>query len=199
MSSYNSWDREKAVQRALVHAEGSQASEADGSVWNFAFGSNISPSKVQSRGMRPLGSLRGRLPGWSLLFNHNGGFGNIESIEKIQATGIDTSRLPQPVPNETHGVLIRLSRRDFAELARQEYAYDTVEVAVEVYEEDRTGGRTGAAAPLIQHALAFKTNPCALTTARTMPTARYIGIIREGAHEQQLSAPYTRWLDAIRP
>ena len=202
MTAYNSWDREAAVRRALAHADSSSSSEADGGmIWNFAFGSNISAAKVKSRGMIPSASLRGRLPGWTLLFNHNGGYGNIETVEKIQAAKYDLSCLPQPVPEETHGVLLRLSRRDFAELARQEYAYDTVEVAVEVYDEDCSAAGVGGDGETkrIQHALAFKTSACALTTARTMPTARYISIIREGAKKAGISAQYCRWLEAIRP
>ena len=186
--AYNSWDREAAAQRALSHADRGSSSNADGSIWNFAFGSNVSAAKVQSRGMLPREVLRGRLPGWTLLFNHTGGYANIETTDV--AREMDLSRLPQPVPEETHGMLLRLSRREFAELARQEYAYDTVEVAVEVYDAD---------GPRVQHALAFKTNPCALTTSLTLPSARYVRIIREGAREAAISAPYCHWLDTIKP
>ena len=185
--AYNSWDREAAAQRALAHADSGSSTDADGSVWNFAFGSNLSAAKVESRGMQPLLALRGRLPGWTLLFNHVGGYANIEPADS--ARQIDLSQLPQPVPDETHGMLLKLSRRAFADLARQEYAYDTVEVAVEVYDAD---------GPRVQHALAFKTNPCALTTSRTRPSERYIRIIREGARESQISAPYCRWLASIK-
>ena len=176
--AYNSWDCEAAAQRALSHADGSGSSDEDGSIWNFAFGSNISAAKVRSRGMLPLAAVRGRLPGWTLLFNHTGGYANIEPADL--ARQMDLSKLPQPVPEETHGMLLRLSRREFAELARQEYAYDTVEVAVEVYDAD---------GPRVQRALAFKTSPCALTTSRTLPSERYARIIREGAREAAISAP----------
>ena len=185
--TYNSWDREAAAQRALSHADGSGSSDEDGSIWNFAFGSNISAAKVRSRGMLPLAAVRGRLPGWTLLFNHTGGYANIEPADL--ARQMDLSKLPQPVPEETHGMLLRLSRREFAELARQEYAYDTVEVAVEVYDAD---------GPRVQRALAFKTSPCALTTSRTLPSERYARIIREGAREASISAPYCHWLDMIK-
>ena len=189
--SYASWDRELAATRALKHADSGHS--VQGNVWNFAFGSNISASKVRSRGMKPVSSLRGRLPGWMLLFNHNGGYANIESIEKVRSAKYDLTRLPQPVPEEVHGKLILLSRREFAELARQEYAYDTVEVAVEVYPED-----AGGEARTI-NALAFKTNACALTTTNTLPSALYLGIIQQGAKEASISAPYLRWLEAISP
>ncbi len=90
-------------------------------------------------------------------------------------------------------MLLRLSRRDFAELAWQEYAYDTVEVAVEVYREDGVDGGK----PRIQHALAFKTSDCAITTTRTLPSERYVGIIRSGAREAGIRADYCDWLDRL--
>ena len=143
--------------------------------------------------MKPTECLRGRLTGWQLLFNHNGGFGNIETVEKIRSAKYDLSRLAPPVPEETHGVLLRPSRKEFADLAYQEYAYDTVEVAVEVYPED-AGGATR-----IQHALAFKTSSCALTSTTTLPSSRYLRLIQDGARESGLSAQYGKWLQGIRP
>jgi hypothetical protein len=191
MSSYANWDRQAAVVRALGHADRGRASDADGAIWNFAFGSNVNADKVRSRGMTPTKSLLGQLPGWSLVFNHTGGFGNIEAVDRIRDQKYDMSRLPQPIPQEVHGVLLRLSRREFAALADQEYAYDTVEVAVELY-DDGTGQRK------IQHALAFKSNPCALTTARTLPSSRYIRLIREGARDAGIDGDYCKWLEAIK-
>jgi hypothetical protein len=192
MSAYASWDRDAAVQRALAHATSSGAAETDGSVWNFAFGSNVNAAKVQSRGMTPSETLRGRLPGWNLVFNHNGGFANIEKQEVLRSGKHDLTRLAQPVPEDTHGVLLRLSQREFAKLAWQEYAYDTVAVDVEVYVEDTSGTQR------VQRALAFKTNSCALASTRTLPSTRYIRLIQEGARAASLSAPYCRWLDAIQ-
>lgn len=192
-SAYNTWDRDAAVERALNHADRGKSSSDGGLIWNFAFGSNVSAAKVRSRGMVPRQALRGRLPGWSLLFNHCGGFGNIEEVTKIQEERMDLSSLAPPAPTETHGMLLQLSRREFAELARQEYAYDTVEVAVEVYGQDGSV----VAQPRVQHALAFKTSACALASPRTLPTARYMRIIKEGARDAGIDEQYCRWLEAI--
>lgn len=149
----------------------------------------MSASKVLSRGIKPIRSVPARLCGWNLLFNHRGGFANIESLACIRAQNIDLSHLPQPLPAATFGVMLLLSRRDFAELARQEYAYNTVEVAAEATNTDGS--------PCVIHGLAFKTDACAITRACTLPSQRYISLIRQGARESGLDCAYCSWLDRI--
>lgn len=40
-------------------------------MWNFAYGANMSPVKLESaRGLKPLESRPGALPGWRLSFTH---------------------------------------------------------------------------------------------------------------------------------
>ena len=190
-SAYASWDREAAVQRALAHAEASGAAGADETIVNFAFGSNINPDKMRSRNMKPLYAVRGRLPGYQLVFNHVGGYANIEPV--AQLSGMDLSALPQPVPEETHGMLLHLRRTDFAELARQEYAYNTVAVMVECHPPSDDGS-----SPVLQPALAFKTASCALTSG-TRPSSRYLKLIQDGAQAVGLDASYAKWLGAIKP
>jgi hypothetical protein len=43
---YDKWDRSAAAARALQHADRSSARDAEGCIWNFAYGSNISAAKV---------------------------------------------------------------------------------------------------------------------------------------------------------
>ena len=45
-----------------------------------------------------------------LLFNHRGGYGNIESSHCIQEQEMHVSHLPQPMPDATHGVLLLVAR-----------------------------------------------------------------------------------------
>jgi hypothetical protein len=215
--AYNSWDREAAVARALQHADRSQATDpSSGGIWNFAFGSNMSAKKVASRGMKPWAASRGVLPGWSLMFNHRGGYGNIEAVDQK----LDPVKYkPQ---EEVHGALLLLSREEFARLAWEEYAYDTVEVPVCLHqypqctqglqgrgqrrerEREReqstgdTGTRVGVPSPSsVQHALAFKTAACAVTDAQTLPSTRYIRLLQEGARGSGLAEGYCEWLDGI--
>lgn len=50
------------------------ATQAGGSVWQFAYGANMCPRKLNgARGLHPLESLPASLPGWRLSFNHRGG------------------------------------------------------------------------------------------------------------------------------
>lgn len=193
-AAYNSWDREAAVRRAIAHADSCGASSDGGKyVWNFAFGSNLNPGKVESRRMLPAETKRGVLTGWRLLFNHTGGYGNIESAAVCDAQQYDLSRLCGSPP-EVHGVLLKLSREEFARLAWEEYAYDTIEVAVALYSDD-CRGKDGND---VQPALAFKTNACALTCTRTLPSARYIGLIADGAKASGIEPSYCGWLDSVR-
>jgi hypothetical protein len=142
-AAYDAWDRSAAAARALHHADTSSSRDAGGGIWNFAFGSNMSASKVAfvssllchalyacvlldavaaasvlllsqltnaaqvlSRGIKPLRSLPARVCGWRLLFNHKGGYANIESLDTIQEQNMDVSHLPQPLPEVTLGVLL---------------------------------------------------------------------------------------------
>jgi len=40
----------------------------------------MNPKIMKGRNMKPKESLLGVLKNWRLIFNHNGGYGNIESI-----------------------------------------------------------------------------------------------------------------------
>merc|ERR1719410_1881961 len=87
----------RAAQRALdylsEHKHLSISSEKVPCVWNFGFGANINPWKLeQKRNIHPIGdTLRGKLIGWRLLFDHKGGFGNIINMEtESDGLSIDT-------------------------------------------------------------------------------------------------------------
>jgi hypothetical protein len=73
--------------------------------------------------------------------------------------------------------------------AAQEYAYDTLEVAVDLCDT--------SVSPRIVSALAFKTSSCAVAPCQTLPSHRYMGIIRQGAREAALSGSYCSWLDRV--
>ena len=206
-SAYSNWDRDLATTRALQAADNSRATD-NNCIYNFAFGSNLNPTKVKSRNMSPKEVLRGFLPEWQLLFNHIGGYGNIEQTAVIQELNLDVSRLQkkpsrrsrtattlvqQQPPEEVHGVLLKLSRKEFAQMAWEEYAYNTVEVPVVVYPEDDTTG----SATRIQWCLAFKTSEVAITDSTTLPSKRYIRLIQQGARESGIAEQYCQWLEGI--
>eukprot|EP00403_Amphidinium_massartii_P004377 CAMPEP_0178381418 /NCGR_PEP_ID=MMETSP0689_2-20121128/5972_1 /TAXON_ID=160604 /ORGANISM="Amphidinium massartii, Strain CS-259" /LENGTH=710 /DNA_ID=CAMNT_0020001599 /DNA_START=52 /DNA_END=2185 /DNA_ORIENTATION=+ len=147
-------------------------------VWNFAFGANINPWKLKERrNIHPLEEVGGALPGWRLVFNHSGGMGNVEPVER-------DSKTPD-VPAAVHGKLLRLSRRDFDKLANMEYEYTTTEVEVQAYD-----GR-------IIKAVAFTTPPEFRLGFYPSPPERYINLIRNGAKSSKLDSAYQDWLRNI--
>lgn len=275
-SEYASWDRQAATARALAHVGTSKAVDrSTRGVWNFAFGSNMLPEKVAERRMEPLCVVRGRLPGWRLLFNHRGGYGNIESTDVISEQQLDLTHLepqselePQPEPeedtdsrstctssgcnylahktqehgycckacmrgkgthgaaceqveatsqplgalpqDEVHGALLLLTHEEFGRLASEEYGYNTIELAVHVYEEDLAacctyqklpvGTKQAGRHPKIGgtiHALAFKSSACAVVEASTIPSTRYINLLREGATTLRIDKRYCDWLEKL--
>ena len=50
---------------------------------------------------------------------------------------------------------------------------------------------------MCQPALAFKTNACAIAAPNTLPSTRYIRLIREGAQQTGVEPSYCRWLEKI--
>lgn len=95
------------------------AARADGTVWNFAYGANMSPAKLGgARGLHPLESVPARLPGWRLAFTHRGGMGDVQPL----AAGEAGEGRPGG-DGAVHGVLHRLSASQYGALARMEHEY----------------------------------------------------------------------------
>lgn len=93
------------------------AARGDGTVWQFAYGANMAPSKLNgSHGLHPLESLPARLPGWRLGFTHRGGMGNLVPLAAGQAGPAGLGAV--------HGVLHRLSPADYGRLANMEHEYE---------------------------------------------------------------------------
>jgi len=151
-----------------------------GGIWNFAYGANINRGKVeQSRSLSPLESLPARLPGYSLRFNHRGGFGNIESAGSAEQEGDGT-------PAEVHGVLHRLSCADYCKLAAMEHEYRPVPVQALPY---------GSSEPVT--AMAFMTPPERTIRTGLPPPDRYLKLLQGGALDWPLDASYSAWLGSL--
>ncbi|CAJ1386751.1 unnamed protein product, partial [Effrenium voratum] len=164
-------------------AEDKPAAKAESSrekkgVWNFAFGANLSPWKLRTkRGIAPLEQVPGKLPGWRLVFNHKGGMGNIEPLERCTAQGED--------PGAVHGLLLLLKPPDFEKLSKMEHEYVTTEVEVEAYD-----GR-------VIRARAFVSPKDYRLATYPNPPERYIKLIRDGASSSSLHGEYQAWLRTI--
>lgn len=146
--------------------------------WNFAYGSNLHPEiRERRRGLRPSAVLPAVLPGWRLAFDLPG----VPLVEPAMA-----SILPAP-EDEVHGLLLRFSPKELAELERSEGGgrfYEQVKVEVRTYEGARI------------RALAFKTAPGSVIPERP-PSRRYLELIREGARRSGLHPDYVRRLGAL--
>ncbi|KAK9824440.1 hypothetical protein WJX72_010266 [[Myrmecia] bisecta] len=148
-------------------------------VWNFAFGANISPNKLENvRGITPLESVAGHLPGWALRFNHRGAMGNIMPLREGEEDPSGTGGV--------HGVLHRLHNEDFATLTNMEHEYWPLEIEVQRY-----GGQ-----PPVR-AVAFVSPPDRLIADGLPPPDRYLKLLQAGATEWELDAAYTAWLHGL--
>ncbi|MCX6214754.1 gamma-glutamylcyclotransferase family protein [Spirosoma sp.] len=142
----------------------------------FGYGSNINLASLKAKGVTPVASERGVLPGWRLRFNvqhwfhHEGGVGNIE---------------PSTNPNDfVEGMVHTCHETDLAALdAVESYGlgYDRIEVDVET-SRGIVSVQTYIGLP------GFLDNTC-------LPTQRYLNIIIKGAEEAGLSPFY---IDKLR-
>ncbi|PRW59353.1 2 -5 RNA ligase [Chlorella sorokiniana] len=156
------------------------AEQEDGSVWQFAYGANMCPRKLNgARGLHPLESLPASLPGWRLAFTHRGGMGNLVQLAPGE---------PGPAGlGAVHGVLHRLSAADYGRLCCMEHEYRPVEVAVQPY---------GSDAPV--PAVAFVSPQERLIADGLPPPQRYLQLLQEGSTHWQLDPVYTAWLGGLQ-
>jgi len=141
----------------------------------FGYGSNLHLPALQAKGVQPVASVRGRLPGWCLAFDvrhwfpHEGGMGNIR-------------RTGDPA-DEVQGVVHTCEDTALAALDRMEaygVGYDRIEVEV-----------LTDAGPV--RAQVYVGLPAFLDASR-LPTRRYVAILVKGAMAAGLDETYIRRL-----
>jgi hypothetical protein len=116
-------------------------------LFNFAFGSNMSPNKLGgARGLHPVKSLPATSPGYRLAFNHRGGFGNLVAQQAGNACQDNTAAAvapapaaPAAAPDAVHGVLHQLTPAELADLMCLEHEYRPVVVWAQPYRSDSKG------------------------------------------------------------
>jgi hypothetical protein len=141
-------------------------------LWYFAYGANMAASKLVVRGIAPTESQAAHLPDWALRFNHPGA----PPHEPVFAS-ID----PQPGAT-VYGVAHAISPAEAAILDRFEQDYHRVPVTLHL-----AGGTTVAG-------FAYRTDqPC----PEGIPSARYLGLLLEGARAYALPAPLIAHLEAL--
>jgi cation transport regulator ChaC len=148
----------------------------DDAIWYFGYGSNMSRSIfVERRRMRPLATRSARLDDYRLCFNIPIGPGE-RGVANLQAqTGA-----------RTHGVLYLLAAADFDRLDRTEGVQFGVyrRIPVEVTLDDA-------------QRVAAVTYQSSLTQDARKPSARYMGLLLEGARQHGLPGEYLRFLQSF--
>lgn len=141
-------------------------------LWYFAYGANMAASKLVVRGIAPTRSLAAQLPGWALRFNHPGA----PPREPVFAS-ID------PAPDATvHGVAHAISPAEAAALDEFEQNYHRVPITLHLADGTTVAG------------FAYQTNhPC----PEGVPSARYLGLLLEGARAHTLPAALITHLEAL--
>lgn len=145
-------------------------------LWYFAYGSNMSPAIfTDRRGIRPLAVRWGWLDGYRLCFDLPIGPGE-RACANIARDG----------DARVAGVLYAITAADAEHLDRTEGVpqgvYARVAVAVEVDGTER---------------VAAFTYESAMRQLGRKPSARYLGLLLDGAHAHALPAEYRAWLEGF--
>lgn len=145
-------------------------------LWYFAYGSNVSREIfLGRRAMRPLATRSGRLEDFALRFNLPVGPGE---------RGV--ANLEPELRSHVWGVLYLLSPEEFDRLDRTEGVHRDYyrRVAVEVL----TDGAERV------EAFAYRS---ALATPGRKPSARYLGLLLDGARDHGLPTEWVRFLESF--
>jgi hypothetical protein len=171
-------------------------------VWNVAYGSNLSLAKLTSRApdgrakITPLAHLPVTVPGYSLRFS----LAAVPPIEPVMADALATADGPV-----LHGVAYQLTKTDYDSLCMSEHCA-TAAMPASYIEVPVSCCPYGGGAPF--HATMFvvarERAHCGATLAKAAryravvhPSARYMALIRGGARAAGLDPDYLRWLDRL--
>lgn len=105
----------------------------------------------------------------------------------MQRSSYSADEPPRFVPYDghVHGVVYRVTKEDFAKLAKREGGYVVEEIEVQTYDGRRC------------RALAFVSNPLFKLPAEVTPTEGYLSRVREGAADNYLDPAYQAFLSGI--
>ena len=154
-------------------------------VYNFAYGSNMSPKVLSGRRkIHPIESTPGILEGWQLTFDLRG----IPAVEPC------FGNIKENGECEVHGILHRMTGSEFRQLLASEggagvdpNGYIPHEVSVKAYD-----GRTISAYALVVH----QTSPMVLLH-HTLPSARYVSLLCQGATHYGIHPLYIEYLQSL--
>ncbi|OAQ67507.1 membrane dipeptidase GliJ [Purpureocillium lilacinum] len=166
-------------------------------VWYFAYGSNMKSSVMERRGMKPLAVKQLVIPSHILTFDIFGvpytepamaSIAERETLTGPQRAGRDKHQQPPP---PVHGIGYLLSAGDFKNLVVSEgagTAYTEVELQAQILGPSERGGDSLPVRTLVGR-YPFRPNP--------LPSARYLGLLIDGAQEHDLPASYRYYLASL--
>ncbi len=152
----------------------------DDLIWHLAFGSNMSENVMRERrGIEPLESRAGCLPGYRLRFNLDG---------RPLGRAAPANLAPDP-DAEVWGVLYRIRRADLVKLDSTEGVPQRRR-----YRHLHAEGRDidGNLLPLVTYMAKGNEED-------GRPSLRYLTLLREGARAHGLPEHYLRFLDGVTP
>ncbi|CAF0885178.1 unnamed protein product [Didymodactylos carnosus] len=154
-------------------------------VYNFAYGANMYPNVLSGRRkIHPIESIPGILKGWQLTFD----LGGIPAVEPC------FGNIKENPHSEIHGVLHKMTEKDFKHLMATERgsgvdANGYIPHKVNVYAYD---GRIIEA-----YALVVRQISPGIVNHHTLPSVRYIGLLRNGAKHYKIHPLYIEYLQSL--
>ena len=173
---------------------------SDGSVWNFAFGANLSEKILTGRRkIQPIVSFPASVRGWELSFDMRGlpflepGFGTLRRVEVLDPTPL------------CHGVCHKLSANDYEQLLLTEGGagrddvpgYRAVPVRANLYgsaKYDVEGKYTALANTSIVAMALVSTKD--IQRPGNLASERYLRLLSEGAKDYGIDPEYVAFLQA---
>mmetsp|Transcript_106464 Transcript_106464/g.179738 ORF Transcript_106464/g.179738 Transcript_106464/m.179738 type:complete len:162 (+) Transcript_106464:2-487(+) len=136
---------------------------------------------MRQRDMTPLGCVNVVLPGHRLTFNHRFGYGNV---------------MPCDTPGAcVHGVALELTIPDFRRLKQAEYGYEVTRCVMQTYPDDGPGGKGRGLFGVVFVATNLSRAPTG--ELESIPSYRYMMLIRQGCRDHDLDRGYTQWVDEV--
>ncbi|KAJ6445343.1 cytochrome P450 monooxygenase monooxygenase [Purpureocillium lavendulum] len=165
--------------------------EVGDKVWYFAYGSNMKSSVMERRGMKPFAAKKLVVPSHVLTFDIFGVPYTEPAMASIaeRDTAGQAGRGKESPPPPVHGIGYLLSAGDFKNLVVSEgagTAYTEVELDARVLDDDQSD-----ALPVrtLVGRYPFRPNP--------LPSARYLGLLIDGAEEHDLPVSYRYYLASL--
>ncbi|KAL3459738.1 hypothetical protein BJX64DRAFT_290906 [Aspergillus heterothallicus] len=171
----------------------SQADRSKG-VWYFAYGSNTRSSVMKGRGIVPLSAQPVVVPSHTLCFDIFGipyAEPSFASIAPIPSDPVTTNPREGTVP-PVHGVAYLLSQDDYRRLVLSEGAgvgYNEITVRARILYPEAFGQEEEILAYTLQAKYPWRPNRA--------PSARYMGLISDGANEFSLPDSYKIYLRSL--